>query len=99
MKMAEMQRNYYVGADAEIASVMNTQYEDEDGSSDDADNEFSPFEKKIFKMIPLTPDGGVKKRIISTGLETDGAVPVCLFFHSSLQKRSYLKSHFRTGLP
>ena len=35
----------------------------------------SSFEKLGRKMSPLTPDGGVKKKIIRGGVEMDGEIP------------------------
>ena len=44
-------------------------------NSDEEDSSMSFFEHKAMKMVNLTEDGGVKKRIISPGLECDGIVP------------------------
>lgn len=67
----EKGRSYFLGADENIEDLLNTMYQDDSDDGDDS----SPFERKAAKMTNLLPDGGVKKKLLSAGLECDGSVP------------------------
>ena len=64
--------NYFPNTNAELDELLNNPLVDNE--SDD-DEDVSSFEKLARKMEPLTPDGGVKKKLIRGGIMADGSIP------------------------
>jgi len=71
----EFNRNYFGNEEEEISKMMSSRRIDEDSDNEDTDDETPEYEKLRRKMTPVTQDGGVRKRIIATGLECHGKVP------------------------
>ena len=67
----EAERNYFPNTEAELEEILSNNPMLDEGSDEDE----SSFEKIGQKMTNVTPDGGVKKRIIKGGVEMDGSIP------------------------
>lgn len=66
---------YFKATEADIDEMLKKSHLGDDSSDDDDNDDRSLFERKARKMTNVIPDGGVKKRILTPGLESDGLVP------------------------
>ena len=67
-------RNYFPNTEAELEEILSHNPLLNEGDSDE-EEESSAFERMGRQMTNVTPDGGVKKRILKGGVEADGAIP------------------------
>lgn len=67
-------KSYFKASEADIDVMVKESHLGDDDDLDEND-ERTLFERIAHKMTNVTPDGGVRKRILTPGLESDGLVP------------------------
>jgi len=80
-------RNYFSNYEKEIEKMLTERQFGEEGDDFADTEELSEFELAKRKMVDISGDGGIMKRILSEGLQTFGSVPSdsTITIHYSLQ--------------
>ena len=104
LRTSEEEQNYFPNTEAELEGLLNNPMMESESDEDDDDED--DFEKRARKMTSLTPDGGVKKKILRGGVVMDGDIPekgsVTIHYTSRLehQDEPFDSSYFRySSLP